>query len=296
MQAIHESNLSSDCSVNEEEHSLFQHYIEEISGITIPPEKAYLFETRLTKLMLDYGTESFCEFYQYIKNHPSKSLQQKIIDSITTNETLWFRDVLPWTVLEQIYLPRYIHDLRSGAKTRIRIWSAASSTGQEIYSIVMCIQKYLVDHRITDIQLSHFEFLATDISNRVLEIAKEGRYDQISMSRGLPEEYKSQFFTEQNNSWEIDPSIKKAVRFRQSNLIHDFQAFGSFDVIFCRYVLIYFNDQIKRELMMKFIRSLKVEGIFFTGSYTLYNMMCDYLTAKHYQNLTYYIKEGEQRE
>lgn len=272
----------------QEDYTLLRNYIEEISGISIPVEKAYLIETRLTKLMLDYGVDTFADFYTKIKQHPNATLQQKIINSITTNETFWFRDELPWKVLEIVYLPRYIQEIRSGLRKKVRIWSCAASTGQEIYSTVMCVMKYLHHHKITDVTISDFDFFATDISSRVLETAKKGRYDSISMSRGLTDEYRTLFFHESDLAWEIDESIKEVVRFGQYNLKNNFQIFGQFDIIFCRYVMIYFTDSFKKELVNKLYQSLIYDGVLFTGNYVLYEMMSARFELNHYQNLTYY--------
>jgi len=272
---------------------LFKDYIKKNSGIVIPPEKSYLIETRLSKLMADTGADSFSEFYNYIVSKSDPSLHQKIINAMTTNETLWFRDGAPWKVLEETALPKLVGELASGKKARARIWCSAVSTGQEAYSTVMCVDDYLGRNRIQGVDLSKFDFFATDISSRVLDIAKKGRYDAISMMRGLDEHYKSKYFVKDGSAWEIDPKIRNAVRFSQYNLQNSYHIFGLFDVIFCRYVLIYFSDQQKKEIISKMCDTLADGGLLFTGNYVLYELFEDSFNSHHYENLTYYSKRDK---
>lgn len=278
-----------DNAISEREFLLFRDYIAENSGILIPPEKAYLIETRLAKLMLDAGTESFGEFYDYIVSGADLLIAQKIINAMTTNETMWFRDAALWKVLEQTVLPKLVEAISAGKKTRARIWSAAVSTGQEIYSTVMCVDNYLTRNNIKSVSLSDFEFIATDISDRVLDTAKKGRYDAISIMRGLSDYYKNKYFIKNGAAWLIDPKIRDLVKFRQFNLQNSYITLGTFDIIFCRYVLIYFPDERKREVAAKMHGALNDGGILFTGNYIFYNLF-DNFDSNHYENLTYYSK------
>jgi len=284
------TNLSQ-VSVNEKEFSLLSNYVVKNSGIVIPAEKAYIFETRLSKFLVDAGVNTFEELYDYIINKNDPLFHQKIINSITTNETKWFRDETPWKVLEEKLLPGLVDDLVSGRKTRIRIWSAAASTGQEIYSTVMCVDNYLKKNNVKDISLKDFDFFATDISSNVLEIAKKGRYDRISITRGLDEQYKAKYFSNTDSVWVLDPEICKAVKFEHFNLKDNYQIFGSFDIIFCRYVLIYFSDTLKKEIVAKIYDSLREKGVLFTGNYALYDLFKNNFDADFYGNLSYYIKK-----
>jgi len=277
-------------SISESEFLLFSDYIKKNSGIVIPREKAYLIETRLSKLMADTGTDSFSEFYKYLSSKSDPSLHQKIINAMTTNETLWFRDDAPWKVLEKITLPKLVGDLASGKKMRARIWCSAVSTGQEVYSTVMCVDNYLNKNPVKGVDLSKFDFFATDISSRVLDIAKKGRYDAISIMRGLSDYYKSKYFIKDGSAWEIDPKIRNAVRFSQYNLQDSYHIFGMFDIIFCRYVLIYFSDQQKKEIIAKMSDILIDGGLLFTGNYVLYELFEKDFDSHYYANLTYYSK------
>ena len=286
----HAKTQSSSVSITEKEFSLFSEYIINNCGIAIPMEKAYIFETRLSKFLVDAGVNTFEELYSYIVKKNDLIFNQKLINSITTNETKWFRDEAPWKVLEEILLPKFIDDIVSGKKSRIRIWSAAASTGQEIYSTVMCIDNYLEKNNIKNVTLDNFEFIATDISSNVLETAKKGRYDKINIIRGLDEQYKEKYFDQEGSVWTIKPKIQNAVNFSQFNLINNYLGFGFFDIIFCRYVLIYFSEAIKTEIAAKMYNSLLDNGVLFTGNYALYDLFENNYDAAFYGNLTYYIK------
>ncbi|MCL2764650.1 MAG: protein-glutamate O-methyltransferase CheR [Treponema sp.] len=287
----HEETRLSLVSINEREFSLLSDYIIRNCGIAIPPEKAYIFETRLSKYLVDAGVNSFEELYSYIIKKNDPVFNQKIINSITTNETKWFRDEAPWKVLEERLLPKLVGDIVSGRKTRIRIWSAAASTGQEIYSTVMCIDNYLSKNNVNGVSLKNFEFIATDISSHVLEIAKKGRYDKISMMRGLNEEYKEKYFNKNGSVWTIDQKIQSAVKFMRFNLINSYKEFGLFDIIFCRYILIYFSETLKSGIVTKIHGSLQDNGVLFTGNYALYDLFENNFDADYYDNLTYYTKK-----
>ena len=272
------------------EYTQISKYITDISGIVIPPEKYYLIETRLYRLVLESGVESYDDFYKKVILPGNTKTTQKIINAITVNETFWFRDEVLWKCFDREILPALIEKLLSGEKTKIRIWSAAASTGQEAFSIAMCIDNYLKRNRISNVSLSNFEILATDISDRVLEIAVAGRYDKISMTRGITDHYKAAYFKSSGSAWDLDPNIKSAVDFRCFNLKNDYTRFGKFDIIFCRYVLIYFPDVLKKEIISKMNATLNSGGILFTGSYVLYDLFRDIFQTKDYGNLTYYIK------
>lgn len=274
------------------EFKLMQKYIEEKCGVLLGEEKAYLIESRLCKLLIDSQLSSFIELYNMLIKSNDKSFEEKIINAMTTNETLWFRDESPWTILEEILLPIYIKQLRSGEKSKIRIWSAASSTGQEAYSTAMCIDNFLNEKRIDDIDLSCFEIIATDISREVLKIAGMGRYNSISIMRGLKESYKNKYFKSEGRVWKIDERIKNSIKFMKFNLQNSFLMLGKFDIIFCRYVMIYFSEKLKNEVLEKMRNSLVSNGVFFIGNSELINNYEQYFEKDYYKNAVYY-KRGE---
>jgi len=280
-------------SINEDEFVLFRDYIADMSGIVIPPEKAYLIETKLTMLMIESGAETFRDFYRHLASNADPKLPEKIINAITTNETLWFRDGTPWKVLEQTVLPKYVEEIRSGKRAGVRIWFAGVSTGQEAYSTAMFIDDYLKRKRIQGVGLSDFDMLGTDISTHVLDSARSGRYDKISIMRGLNDYYRNNYFSKNGMAWDIDPGIRGAVKFKHFNMKDSFLGIGKFDVVFCRYILIYFSNDMKKEISGKIYDSLTPGGVLFTGNYVLYEVFKEKFESNHYENLTYYTKKGE---
>lgn len=244
-----------------------QKYIHEQCGILITEDKAYLIESRLAKLLMETGTKSFTHFYYNLCNKNSnKEVTQKIIDAITTNETQWFRDKTPWYTLEDTLLPAYINEIREGKRSRVRIWSAACATGQEPFSTAMCIDKYLSRYNINDLQLSHFEILATDISRTALHLAETGKYDNIAITRGLTDPDRSSYLQQEGRAWILDERLKKAVQFRHFNLQNSFLSLGQFDIIFCRYVTIYFSEEFRQEVFRKIASVLNPRGVLFLGN------------------------------
>ncbi|MGL4791911.1 MAG: CheR family methyltransferase [Anaerotignaceae bacterium] len=268
-----------DIILSELEFSLFQKLIQEKCGIDIAPDKAYLIESRLMRILVELGFESYSQLYQYILKESDDKLIDKLISAITTNETLWFRDKSPWEVLKNLYLPKYIEMLRSGEKSKIRIWSAAASSGQEAYSTAICIDNYLKTKFIKDITLDHFEIIATDISRPMLEIARSGRYNNIAMNRGMDENLKHKYFTQSGNVWEIIPEMKAAVKFTQFNLQNSFIFMGQFDIIFCRYVLIYFLQSLIDDTLYKLSTTLKEDGVLFIGNYEFSPYLSKYFNS-----------------
>lgn len=280
-------------SLSNSEFVLFRNFICERCGINIEENKAYLIETRLAKMLIDSGLNSFTELYNSIESNWDDSIATKIIDAVTTNETFWFRDKKPWEVIENCLMPQFVEMLRNKHKTKIRIWSAAASTGQEIYSTVMCIDNYLRINNITDIKLTDFEFIATDISTNVLEIAKKGIYDSISIKRGLELEYRELYFKKEGHVWLVADFIKNRVKFEQFNLRNSFMFMGKFDLVLCRYVLIYFSKDFRKEVLEKMTRAINKEGYFIIGTSEIYYDM-DYLfEKKSYNEATYYMLKEE---
>lgn len=267
---------------------MLQRFIEDICGIRIEEDKAYLIESKLSFLLAEKGLSSFEELYLEIRNEQDKDIIESVIDAITINETFWFRDKTPWFVLENILLPSYIKDIRTGKRKTVRIWSAACSYGQEPYSICMCIDNYLSHNNITDIDLSHFEVLGTDISNMALQMAIAARYDSVSISRGLNEKSKEKYFKNEGRVWSLCDRIKNAVKFRYFNLQNDFSCLGNFDIILLRNVLIYFGDKLKEQILEKTTSRLLPDGLLFVGSAELLNDISRKFKTEQCENGIYY--------
>ncbi len=246
------------------EFKLLRDYIEERCGIALGEEKAYLIETRLTKLMALNGCDDFTQFHRLIKSSNDPALHDKIIDAMTTNETLWFRDTHPFVILREKILPDLVKELRAGKKQKVRIWSAASSTGQEAYSIAMTIHEYC---RVTPgIRPDQFEIVGTDISSSALFLAKNARYDAIAIKRGLSDELRDRYFHVDGRIWVVNDAVKNMATFQKFNLQDSPSALGRFDVIFLRYVAIYFSLTFKQALFKNLARAANRPGHLIIGA------------------------------
>lgn len=277
-----------DLNISNDEFDLISKYIEKQCGIAVGQGKQYLIESRLSSLVIESGCKTFGEFYLRVVNDASQSLRDKIVDAITTNETSWFRDHSPYTIFSEVILPDYFAQLESGKKVKVRIWSAACSTGQEPYSLAMLIQDYLQKHPGTNVKPQQFEILGTDISPSALMLAIGGRYDQISISRGMEDAFKARYFKPLGRVWALDDTIKRMVIYKKFNLQNNFTALGIFDIIFCRNVAIYFSDEFKRDLFARLHRALAPNGYFFLGSAESISGYSAAFELKDYKRAIYY--------
>lgn len=259
-------------------------FLQKHCSITLAESKKYLVQTRLEGLLREFKTGSYLELIQRAKDGGDNGLLERIIDKMTTNETLWFRDRYPFEILKELILPGLAAGKESGKK--IRIWSAASSTGQEPYSIAITIREFCeADSRVSP---GGFEIMATDISQTALGNAKAGSYDRLEISRGMPDPLLKKYFNEKNGLWEIKEEIKRMVRFGQFNLQKPFAGHGTFDVIFCRNVMIYFSSDFKKELMRKFAEILAPDGFFVIGvSESVLGMSGDFVPIIHKGGVVY---------
>ncbi|NCC50996.1 MAG: protein-glutamate O-methyltransferase CheR [Spartobacteria bacterium] len=254
-------------NISQVEFDLLRGYIQEHCGILVGDEKSYLIESRLAQLVVENGCTDFRQFYQKAKNDTAGTLRDKIIDAMTTNETLWFRDGGPWALLREVILPEFIETLASGKKHRIRIWSAACSTGQEPYSIAMLLEDILSTPAGHGVRAEQFEIMATDISPSALFLAISGRYNQIAISRGLDQAHRDRYFEKKGAVWELKQTIRKRISFKQFNLQHSLAPLGSFDMVLCRNVAIYFSSDFKKDLFARIANVLhSTEGYLLMGS------------------------------
>lgn len=240
------------------EFKLMRDYIAEHSGIFLEEDKAYLLDTRLSTLVAETGSSDFTGLHKKAVSDPTKTLRNRIIDAMTTNETLWFRDDHPFVILKEKLVPPLAAALRSGARSKIRIWSAASSTGQEPYSIAMTMRELCRTE--SGMRPEHIEIVATDISPTVLEFARAGRYGESALNRGLPSEFRSRYFRPDGEAWTVDREIKDMITFRPFNLMDSPMGLGPFDIVFCRYVAIYFTQEKKTRLYDGIAHALNRDG------------------------------------
>jgi chemotaxis protein methyltransferase CheR len=240
------------------EYEYLRKLLKERSGLDLSADKQYLVESRLIPLARKAGLMGIGELVQKIKSG-SDALTVDAIEAMTTNETFFFRDKIPFDHLRQTVLPDLLQ-ARSGRRS-LRIWCAASSTGQEPYSIAMCLKEFsaqLIGWRV--------EIIATDLSLGVLEKARAGIFSQFEVQRGLPIQLLVEHFRQVGELWQLNADIRAMVQHRQLNLLQDFSHLGTFDVIFCRNVLIYFDQDTKVGVFNRLAKSLEADGVLALGA------------------------------
>lgn len=268
------------------EFKLLRDYIERHCGIVLGEEKAYLVETRLAGLLAETGCRDFGSFYRLASAEDSNALRDKIVDAMTTNETLWFRDGHPFQILREVLLPEFSQQLRVGGRFRIRIWSAAASTGQEPYSIAMAILEHC---RLNpDLRPDQFEIVASDISPSALFLARAGRYDAGALGRGMPDDLRNRYFRQEGPVWVLDDAVKRLVTLRKFNLQDSMDSLGRFDIVFCRYVTIYFSDPFKRQIYEGIARLTSPGGYLFISAVENMHGHADLFEARSHGTGTYY--------
>lgn len=282
-------------SITSKEYQEFREFLEAASGIALGDNKQYLVNSRLGGLVAEMGLGSIGELIERVKRDMKPDLRERIVDAMTTNETLWFRDDFPFEILKSHILPEL-----SGPRTRpVHIWSAACSSGQEPYSMSMIIQEYM--HAKPGSLSRDAQITATDISPSVLKDAREGRYDAMAVARGLSDERKKRFFDvqgkardDQAKTWQVKSEIRKRITFSEMNLMKkDYHALGKFDVIFCRNVLIYFSAELKREILTRFAQVLEPGGYLCLGASESVSGYVDFFETVRYQGgLVYRLKKA----
>lgn len=262
--------------------------IEKYSGIAISDDNLYIIENRVPEVMRSNKINSFEELCKIIDGKSQSELLDKIINIVTINETFWFRDKAIYVILEQILLPRYIKLLSSGEIEKVSIWSSACSSGQEPYSIAMFIDQYLIKNKIGNIDLNMFEIIASDICDVVLAKCDEGIYDSIAMERGIDNDFLDSYFTKKNKIWLLDENIRKAVKFQKLNLKNHNMKREYFDIILCRYVLIYFSENNRKEILKGILASMKPDGVLFVGSSEIIDVDYFNLSPNDYEGGRYH--------
>jgi len=240
-----------------EDYHVFKKFLSDASGIELGDGKEYLVVSRLSGLLQQYKVAGMKELLSELTTGRNSKLKANVIDAMTTNETFWFRDAPHFRLLASKIFPEV------GNNQRLRIWSAACSSGQEPYSISM--QAY--DYRMRNPgRLRDVEIVSTDISASVLDEARKGVYSGLAASRGLDDEQRRRYFSTHAKGYEVKPEIKSSVRFQEFNLTRDFGSLGRFDVIFCRNVLIYFPPAVKQDIIQRMSKILRPGGYLFMGS------------------------------
>lgn len=275
--------------ISPEETRIITKYIHEVSGIYLDESKKYLLETRLNAIAEEQGCDSYQEFYKKAKVDASKAIERKIIDAISTNETLFFRDASPFQLLQHKIFPELI-DARTpripSMKTPLKVWSAASSTGQELYSVAIVLKELLGNLSQYTIKL-----LGTDISDAAIAQASNGKYNKFEIERGLARDKLNKYFTVSGQTWKINDQIRSMVNFRKLNLMLPFTGLGKFDIVLCRNVAIYFTLEDRKKLFNKIADVLEPDGYLLIGSTESLTGICPrFIPKRHLRSLFYQLK------
>jgi chemotaxis protein methyltransferase CheR len=244
--------------VNISDYEFLRKLLKERSGLDLSADKQYLVESRLIPLARKAGLAGIADLVQRMKSG-AEGLTSEVVEAMTTNETFFFRDKLPFDHLRDTILPALLQQ-RANRRT-IRIWCAASSTGQEPYSIAMCLKE-----KAQMLSGWRIEIVATDLSQEVLEKSKAGIYSQFEVQRGLPIQMLVKYFAQTGELWQLNADIRGMVQHRQLNLLQDFSHLGRFDVIFCRNVLIYFDQETKANIFERLAKVLEPDGTLMLGA------------------------------
>lgn len=251
--------------ITPEEYSVLTRYILEISGIKLDSGKEYLVETRLGPILDDIGCTTFSELYYKCRSDTTGAMEKRIIDAISTNETYFFRDIAPFELLQHKIIPDLIDKRKALSKPdtpiQIRIWSAAASTGQEVYSITIILKELYLHPDKYQITL-----IGTDISDQAVTKASYGSYNKFEISRGLSAARIRQYFNPDGDGWKIKDELRAMATFRKVNLLKSFVGFGKFDIILCRNVAIYFTPEERRRLYNKIAGALAPDGYLLIGA------------------------------
>jgi chemotaxis protein methyltransferase CheR len=244
-----------------EHYEEFRAFLEKACGIVLGDNKQYLVTSRLARLLGEYKVENLHGLIELMRNNSQRGLREAVVDAMTTNETLWFRDAHPFNILREKLLP----ELQRSASGPIRIWSAACSSGQEPYSISMIAEETRAGSFGAARQ--PVEIVATDLSRSMLEACKAAEYDQLSLSRGLSPERLQRFFEPViADRWRVKKEVRQRVRFQSLNLLDSYLTLGKFDIIFCRNVLIYFAGERKLDILWRMHANLRPGGYLILGA------------------------------
>jgi len=244
--------------VNDADFRILADIFKERSGLVLAENKIYLLESRLIPVAKKHGIDGLQGLVEVIKGSPSELLLFDMTEAMTTNESFFFRDNTPFDTFRDHTLPALLESRK--ASRHLRIWSAACSTGQEAYSLAMLLKEH-------EAQLAgwRIEIVGTDLSPTVLEKAKAGVYSQFEVQRGLPVQYLVKYFSQANELWQIDASLRAMVSFKEGNLLENFSSLGKFDVVYCRNVLIYFERETKTAVLSKVAALMPDDGVLFLG-------------------------------
>ncbi|HMZ08751.1 MAG TPA: protein-glutamate O-methyltransferase CheR [Anaerolineales bacterium] len=273
--------------IQPEEVRTLSQYVYSLCGVHLDETKAYLLENRLAALLQESSCASFSEFYLKARSDPTRNLPRKIVDAVTTGETSFFRDNAPFELFQFKLLPELIDRRKkttpTGKPIPLRIWSAACSSGQEVYTTAIILQETLGNLSNYNIHL-----LGTDISDQAIARASYGVFSKMEMDRGLPPDKIQRYFTSMDKGWKIRDELRGVATFKKINLMDDFSFLGNFDIIFCRNVAIYFTEADKALLFSKLGRALTKDGALIIGSTEALTGLAPQFESMRYLRSVYY--------
>ncbi|WP_029007428.1 CheR family methyltransferase [Azospirillum halopraeferens] len=241
-----------------EDFDMFATLLKQRSGLVLTKDKAYLLESRLMPVARKWNMKGLDELATTVRTRKDEALLRDITEAMTTNESSFFRDTKPFDQFRQVVLPAFLS--ARAAKRQIRIWSAACSSGQEAYSLAMLLQD-----EATRTAGWRIDIVGTDISAEMVERAKSGIYTQFEVQRGLPIQMLVKHFKQMGDKWQINPNLRQMVSFREWNLLQDLGGLGQFDIVFCRNVLIYFDQPTKGRVLEAIARIMAPDGVLYLG-------------------------------
>ncbi|MDX9690282.1 MAG: protein-glutamate O-methyltransferase CheR [Proteobacteria bacterium] len=242
-----------------EDFDLFSTLVKQRSGLVLTKDKAYLLESRLTPVARKWNLKTIEELAQAVRTKREEQVLHDITEAMTTNESFFFRDSKPFDQFRKVLLPELLRTRDS--KKQFRIWSAAASSGQEAYSLAMICRE-----EAARLQGWKVDILGTDLSNEMIERAKSGIYSQFEVQRGLPISLLMKYFSQiGTDKWQLNETIRSMVQYKPGNLLVEFGPVGTFDVIFCRNVLIYFDQQTKARVLEALSHVMAPDGVLFLG-------------------------------
>ncbi|ADZ69381.1 CheR family methyltransferase [Polymorphum gilvum] len=241
------------------EYEFLKRFLKERSGLVLSDDKQYLVESRLVPVARKTGIDTLSALVSALQRGGNAALASNVVEAMTTNESFFFRDKTPFEHFTNTMLPAML-DKRS--KTRsFKIWCAAASTGQEPYSLGICLRE--AGAKVAGWRV---RILGTDLSTEVLEKAKAGIYSQFEVQRGLPIQMLLKYFTQQGDLWQINPDLRAMIEWRKLNLLENFSHLGEFDIVFCRNVLIYFDQQTKIDILQRIAKLMPEDGFLVLGA------------------------------
>lgn len=282
--------------MTENDYKTIVQYTFKVCGIVLGDDKQYLVEQRLTPILVELGCKDFSELAKRLNAEvPNFLVREKILNAMTTNETSFFRDDHPYIAFREKIMPDMLERIKQRKERawqrrgpKVSMWSVAASTGQEPYSMAMVIADVVAAKGMGLISLEDFGILGTDISSKVLARAMEGKYGALEVARGLSPEMRKRYFIQEGDKYVINSNIRKIVDFKAFNVQDSFTQIGSFDVIFCRNILIYFTDEAKRKILSQFYQILAPDGYLLLGSAeNMYNLNNDFRTEKYGATIIY---------